>query len=1092
MRGGGRRWWGAIGLVVGVLVPAARAAFVNFESGHVRPLALSPSGARLFAVNTPDNRLSIFDVSTNGLTLVAEVPVGLEPVAVAARTDQEVWVVNHLSDSVSVVTIDATDVRRSRVTRTLLTCDEPRDIVFAGPGRTRAFITAARRGQNCPVAAASTTAGVGRALVMVYDATALGAPLGGTPLTTITLFGDTPRALAATPDGSAVYAAVFQSGNRSTAINADAVTAAGGPPPPPAASTPGAPRSGLIVQRAAVSGRWEDERGALGPDWNPQINFDLPDLDVFRIDATANPPVPTTSVAGVGTTLFNLAVRPDNGHVFVSNLDARNAVRFEPMLRGHLAENRITVIDGAIVTPHHLNPHVDYDTVPGPPAEIAQSLAFPMDMAFSADGQTVFVTAFGSRTLAVFDTDDLEAGVMTHDTVTVGGGPSGVVFDAARDRLYVLNRFDETISVISQASVPASRAQTSVVSVGFDPSPAVVRAGRSFLYDAVRSGHGDTACATCHLFGDFDSLAWDLGDPFGTVVPNLNPFKVGAGTPFHPMKGPMTTQSLRGLPDAGPMHWRGDRTAAGDPGGDAMDEVAAFKKFNASFVSLLGGAAPLSVTDLQSFTDFVMTLSYPPNPILALDTAFTGSQLNGDLFFFGVETDGGQLQCMTCHPTPLGTSGLSSVDDEPQEFKTPHLRNMYQKVGMFGVPSGVVGIPATGPFGAQVRGFGFLHDGSLATVNDFLNADMFEQFTPSLRRDVEAFVLAFDTGLRPSVGQQVSATPTTYADATVTARIDLLIARDDAGDCELVVQGVVANQARGWLYNGSNQFRSDRSSEPLLGKDALRAQAATAGQELMYTCTPPGSGTRMGVDRDGDGFFDRTEQDVGTDPADPNSYPGAPTTTTTTSSTTASTTSSTSTTSTSSSTTTTTGSTTTTSTLAPFIGISASTLTVQDDVTPPIDARRRKLSFSSTTSRDPLMNRLVPPARGSAGDPTIFGATVSVVNAQGSGEGITHALPAAGWRAIGGAPVRGYRYRAIDVTAAIQRLSLRADRLSLRGGGSGLDYTLDEPAQGAIALRLRLGTQTAWCANVPASTDVPGKFVGKKPTAPATTCPAAP
>jgi DNA-binding beta-propeller fold protein YncE len=78
--------------------------------------------------------------------------VGLEPVAVAARSNTEVWVVNHLSDSVSVVAINAATPGLSRVTRTLLTCDEPRDIVFAGPSGARAFITTARRGQNGPVA----------------------------------------------------------------------------------------------------------------------------------------------------------------------------------------------------------------------------------------------------------------------------------------------------------------------------------------------------------------------------------------------------------------------------------------------------------------------------------------------------------------------------------------------------------------------------------------------------------------------------------------------------------------------------------------------------------------------------------------------------------------------------------------------------------------------------------------------------------------------------------------------------------------------------------------------------------------------------
>src|SRR5262249_12901890 len=125
---------------------AGAASFVNFESGHVRPLALSPDGTRLFAVDTPDNRLEIYGVGAGTLTLQGEVPVGLEPVAVAARSNTEVWVVNHLSDSVSIVQVNTTTPALSRVIRTLRTCDEPRDIVFAGSGGTRAFVTTARRG----------------------------------------------------------------------------------------------------------------------------------------------------------------------------------------------------------------------------------------------------------------------------------------------------------------------------------------------------------------------------------------------------------------------------------------------------------------------------------------------------------------------------------------------------------------------------------------------------------------------------------------------------------------------------------------------------------------------------------------------------------------------------------------------------------------------------------------------------------------------------------------------------------------------------------------------------------------------------------
>src|SRR5439155_9715730 len=193
------------------------------------------------------------------LSLAVEVPVGLEPVAVAARTNlagrTEAWVVNHLSDSVSVVEIDPSDVTRSRVTRTLLVGDEPRDIVFAGSGHGRAFVTAARRGQNRfaadPAGGPQLTApGVGRADVWVFDADGT----GGAPLAIVQLFGDTPRALAASPGGTVVYAAVLESGNRTTAITEQVVTNNGGLPPPPAGSTPNAPNTGLVGEFNPANG----------------------------------------------------------------------------------------------------------------------------------------------------------------------------------------------------------------------------------------------------------------------------------------------------------------------------------------------------------------------------------------------------------------------------------------------------------------------------------------------------------------------------------------------------------------------------------------------------------------------------------------------------------------------------------------------------------------------------------------------------------------------------------------------------------------------------------------------------------------------
>src|SRR2546427_11797415 len=264
---------------------------------------------------------------------------------------------------------------------------------------------------------------------------------------------------------------------------------------------------------------------------------------------------------------------------------------------------------------------------------------------------------------------------------------------------------------------------------------------------------------------------------------------------------------------------------------------------------------------MQRYTHFILPVRSPPNPIRALDNSFTSTQSTGQNIFLNSQIDGSTLQCVFCHKVPVGTDGFSSFEGEPQEFKIAHLRNLYQKVGMFGVPPGTQA-PATGPVGDQVRAFGFLHDGSIDSVFDFLHASVFNfgSNPDTKRRQVEAFLMAFDTGLAPIVGQQVSATSTTFADATVTARINLLIARADAGDCDLVVKGVRAGQARGWLYQpASGQVQSDRASDPLLGEASLRAQAATAGQGLTHTAGPPGGGTRPGIHRDEGGALHPTQ-----------------------------------------------------------------------------------------------------------------------------------------------------------------------------------------------------------------------------------------
>lgn len=908
---------GTLFLVVAglALAPAARAEpdpgpgrrFVNFESGPVRPVALSADGSRLFVTNTPDDRLEIFDLVDGGLVPAGSVRVGLEPVAVAVHGD-EAWVVNHLSDSISIVDVSTADVR---VVRTLFVGDEPRDIVFGGSGGGRAFVTTAHRGQNHPLDPQLTTPGVGRADVWVFDSGNLGTSLGGDPLTIVTLFGDTPRALTVSPDGKTVFAAIFHSGNRTTSVHEtlvpDGFEAAGptnvfgtqvpGGLPGPSTNHEGiaAPETGLIVKfDPRAGGAWRD---VSGRDWSDAVRFSLPDLDVFALDADANPPVTTRSFASVGTILFDMIVNPANGKVYVTNTEANNLTRFEgtgifggSTVRSNLHRARITVVDPAgSVVPHELNTHIDYDRVPSPAKIAKRSLSTPLGMAIAADGSTLYVAAFGSGVVGVVDTAALEAG--EHDPSSAAqvplsaGGPSGLVLDESRSRLYVATRFDNGVSVVDTGT---GREVQHVRMHSAEPRH-VVR-GRPFLYDArLTSSNGEASCSACHVFGDFDSLAWDLGDPDGDFAINRNPLRADAPIPglaqknFHPMKGPMTTQSLRGMANAGPMHWRGDRTGSAVVGGDPLDEDAAFRAFNVAFPGLVGRKRQLTDQQMRDFSSFALSIAYPPNPVRRLDDSLTDEQLRGRTRYFGGLSDG-IGNCNFCHAVDanegfFGTDGFSTFEAEPQFFKVAHLRNLYQKVGMFGMPANPFFNPGDNGFkGDQVRGFGFSHDGSVDTVARFVEAVLFNFGfggpagfqNVTQRREMEAFLLAFDTDLKPIVGQQVTLTSANGVDAG--PRINLLISRAQVGDCDLVVHGRIAGEPRGWVF-GAGQFQSDRTGAPPLFDSELRALAATPGQELTYTAVPPDTGVRCGVDRDTDGSVDADERDAGSDDADVASLP---------------------------------------------------------------------------------------------------------------------------------------------------------------------------------------------------------------------------
>jgi hypothetical protein len=905
---------------------SAQTSFVEFESGQVRPLAMSPDGTKLFAVNTPDNRLEVFSISAGGLTQTDSIPVGMEPVAVAARTNTEVWVVNFLSDSVSVIDLSITP---ARVVRTLLVGDEPRDIVFAG-SPTRAFISTAHRGQQRSEGGLAntnfsdgfadprlTTGGIGRADVWVFNATSLGTSLGGTPDKVLSFFADTPRALAT--DGTNVYVAAFQSGNQTTTINEQSVCdgfqvsggsscGAGAPggvlppttncrqdtPGPPCEQSAAAPEVGVIVK--FNGSQWVDTGGR---NWTPLVMFNLPDHDVFEFNANTLTTVNTFD--HVGTVLFNMVV--NGSRVYVTNTELRNDKRFEgpgifggSTVQGHLSESRITVLNPSLaegapgqVDPQHLNKHINYSLLHTSPsanhalidAQIPHSLATPVQIVTSGNGNTIYVAAFGSAKIGVFSRTAIEdpnfetnfdPTTASANYIPTGGGPSGLVLDETNNRLYVMTRFDNSVRVIN----PSTKATLQIRSLT-NPEPASVVTGRPFLYDAANtSGNGEASCSSCHIFGDFDSIAWDLGNPDDGTSQNTQPSAVAAlppATTFHPMKGPMTTQTLRGLATHGGMHWRGDRVSGffgTDPCNQNPNVTApcsedfSFRNFIVAFAGLVGKNGTITPTQMQQFSDFMLQVMLPPNPIRPLNNTLTGGALSGQTTFTTGTTDT-VATCEGCHNLNpalgfFGSGGEQSFEGEPQNMKVPHYRNLYAKVGMFGMSV----VP--GNTGDQVRGFGYLHDGSVDTQAHFHQAPVFN-LTPTQETNLELFGMVFPTDLAPIVGQQVTLTSTNGT--AVNPRIDLMETRAGTSfssfmlggtvtECDVIAKGSVGGVKRGWRRESgtlpSNTiYRSDVNTTTTSA--SLRALVATTGP-ITYTCAPPGSGTRMGIDRDLDAVLD--------------------------------------------------------------------------------------------------------------------------------------------------------------------------------------------------------------------------------------------
>lgn len=797
---------------------ATATAYTHLEPRQTHPVRLTPDGSKLLVLHSTAHSLVVFDVGSPPRSTplrIAEIPVSTAPVSVNARTNDEFWVVNEGADSVSVVSFS-----RGAVIDTLRVADEPADVCFANG---RAFVSCARK-----------------RVIAVFDAASR------LPLGEISIHGLSPRALAANSDGSRLYVACLLSGNRTTILHQDAAPAQ---PTPARPNLPAPPKTGLIL-----------------PADDPRVSWNVLDHDIAEIDTSSL--VVERWFSGVGTHLFDLAFHPD-GSLWCANSDALNLTRFEPELNGRFAIHRLTRLHlpDASISHHDLNPGIPRATVPEP-RSIELALAQPTSVVFRQDGQRAWLAAFQSDRIAEIDTPT--GTILRRIDVRPPGtgsesmrGPRGLALGPSR--LYVVGKISDTLTTID----PQDGTVLSEIPIGtIDPMPANIRAGRGVLHDARLSGNGTLSCATCHIDADSDGLAWDLGNPGGEMI-SIPSADLSIHDPtvylrdLHPMKGPLMTQTLRGLasnaadaidPSDGStlpataittkFHWRGDKLS--------------IQSFNSTFPNLMGGSLQPAAS-MNHLAEYLLSIVHHPNPNLNLDRSLRADLPEGDatkgrtLFL-----DHSRSHCTSCHSLPGGTNQNLDLPGEAGKFqpiKNPSLRTVYQRAGIF-LPN---------PGADSLSGFGLGSDGSgsvLPIVHPYslslINRPPLTPAKTTALRDLTAFLLSFDTATAPSACHDLTLTPSNRGEPDRLRQLETLETRATAGDNGVVAWGRVANTVRRFRWQPSSARYETDDPPQSLARNELLSQLA-GNDALTFSGVLPEETAWRSTDRNSNGLADSNE-----------------------------------------------------------------------------------------------------------------------------------------------------------------------------------------------------------------------------------------
>ncbi|MCR9243510.1 MAG: hypothetical protein NXI31_00655 [bacterium] len=879
---------------VGVLWSASNALpaqgkFVNYEDPQVKPIAVAAVGAYdyVLACNTPDNSVEIYLAEWSLAAPVARVRVGLSPVTVKwDASTGHFYTCNFLGDSVSRVRLDlvpatqtTAETVRAVLERTERVGDEPTDIAF-DPNATTAVVTLHSSGKVRRIEKSDLSAVTGPLLLGTL------AP----------------------------------------------VTVA-----PPFAPGPANPKIPFwFVKQARRIEILRDDRQYVINTMGGELSS-IYDLGVFGIVPTPGGGTAFHAVSGVGSTNLGCAVNAQQDRMFVASQIAINVGEFggaevadEPTgfvqtwlkvldlpSDGTAPVLAVPQLDGPAPKPlfRSIDLNRNYDggsqvLLPEP-----ERLAQVTDVVLVPDPtpgnpERIVLAAFGSERVAILTPDANDPSGYSRSIVNLGlignpgdeysaVGPRGLAYSGRSSQpasgttglVFVMNRLDNSLAVVNPYNGMHTRR-----ALAFDPTPHVIRKGRTFLYTArTTSEHGTVSCASCHVDARTDGLRWRLGEDVvgptiahrlidgidGTQLPQVG------GIPAFPADKPETvTQTLQGLvtshlePDAmqflataAPYHWRGDKPA--------------FQDFNEAFVNLQGmaddpepGVNGLTTAQMNDYTSFINTIHFPPNPEQPLDRSYHGDEglaqdpfdgsgaLLGRKLFHTVPFIDGR-SCVNCHSLPEGSSntltifsevtqaqsstGSTATQDHP--FESAALRNLAPREMV--VPDGYLesGLtpfwPINGPSGLHHGGAGSVPQTNSWSINDnmhvtfeVLGAVVLGSFTAAQVEGLTEFVRQFDTGTAPAIGY---AWTMTAGDPMPDGRFDVVLPQAAEANVGVAVYLRKNGLERGLWYDPTHQggrFREMDGSGSYTAADLVN-ELAEPDDVLIVQATPTGTERRV-------------------------------------------------------------------------------------------------------------------------------------------------------------------------------------------------------------------------------------------------------